>query len=621
MPALVQPKHPDRRYNHFLQPDYVRERLSLPTSFKDRILTKLTFLYGETFGETCYQELERILQVYFAHKSDQMLVDQKNFNPRQRFTEKDVILITYGDLVSDHDEKPLKTMKTLLHKYLHGVFNTIHILPFFPYSSDRGFSVMDFEEVDPRLGGWEDILELKSEFKLMFDGVFNHVSSKSRWFQEFLNQNPDFANFFTVFSTSNQISSDHLKLIVRPRTSELLSGFDTLNGKRMVWTTFSPDQIDLNFHNPKVLLKMIEIMLTYVRRGADLLRLDAVTYLWEELGTNCVHLEQTHTTIRLLRDILDAVAPEVALITETNVPHQENVRYFGNGSNEAQMVYNFALPPLVLHAFQNQDATQLTKWASGLEKISDQATYFNFLDSHDGVGVMAVKDILTPQEIEMMALRVMENGGYISYKDNGDGTLSPYEMNITWWSAINNEDSEESVKLQVNRYIASRAIALVMMGVPGIYLHGLLGSKNDAELVIEEKQTRSINRKNIKRNELINALESRESTTYQVTRQLTRLIRKRIKEPLFHPNACQKILALSDTVFTVMRYAKDSGDYLISVINITDQQQQLTVPIGKITSNTQSWIDLLSHTKFQANENQLHIQLQPYQIIWLKSNI
>jgi len=619
MPDSAKPKNDDRRYYHFLQPDYTRKPLELSPSFKEKTLARLEFLYGESCGGKCFLELERILQVYFAHKTDQMLDDHENFDPGNRFTEQDIILITYGDLVKDHRDKPLKTLNGLLNKYVQGVFNTIHILPFFPYSSDRGFAVMDFEEVDQNLGNWQDILELKSNFKLMFDGVFNHASSKSRWFQEFLNQNPDYADFFTVFSTSSQISADHLKLIVRPRTSELLSSFDTLNGKRMVWTTFSPDQIDLNFHNPKVLLKMIEIMLTYVRRGADLLRLDAVTYLWEELGTNCVHLDQTHSIICLFRDILDAVAPEVALITETNVPHQENIRYFGTGTNEAQMVYNFALPPLVLHTFQNKNAGQLMAWASGLEKISDQATYFNFLDSHDGIGVMAVKDILSPAEIELMALKVVENGGYISYKDNGDGSLSPYEMNITWWSAINNEDSDEPMEQQVNRYVASRAIALVLMGVPGIYLHGLLGSKNDAELVIEERQTRSINRKNINRDELISALENRSSTTYQVTRKLTRLIRKRNKEPLFHPNACQKILTLSDTVFIVMRYAEGSNDYLISLINITGQPQQLTVPLSNIKSNAQTWIDLLNRTKFQSKENQLNIQLEPYQIIWLKN--
>lgn len=309
-----------------------------------------------------------------------------------------------------------------------------------------------------------------------------------------------------------------------------------------MWTTFSQDQIDLNYHNPHVLLKMIEILLTYVRRGADIIRLDAVTYLWEELGTSCVHLEQTHAIIKLFRDILDAVAPHVAIITETNVPHKENIRYFGNGKDEAQMVYNFALPPLVLYSFQNENAKKLTEWAASLEKPSNEATFFNFLDSHDGVGVMAVQEILSQEEMDMMALRVVEHGGFISYRANPDGSLSPYELNITWFSAINNEDANEPMELQVKRYIASRAIALVLMGVPGIYLHGFLGSKNDADLVIEEKSTRSINRKTLNKKELLRSLENPETTTYHVTRQLVRLIEIRKRQRAFHPNSPQKSL-------------------------------------------------------------------------------
>ncbi len=609
----------DRRNFHYLQPDYQRPVYQLPENIRNDIFEKLKALYKEKCRQFCLDETARIMKVYYAHKTPQMLEWEKDFNPDERFTEQDVILITYGDLVRSPGEKPLQTMQELFSKYLQGVFNTIHILPFFPYSSDRGFAVMDFEEVDPQLGNWEDILELKSEFKLMFDGVFNHVSSKSRWFQEFLNQNPDFLDFFTVFSTKSQISPDHLKLIVRPRTSEVLSTFYTLNGTRMVWTTFSPDQIDLNYHNPRVLAKMIEILLTYVRRGADIIRMDAVTYLWEELGTSCVHLMQTHIIIQLFRTILNAVAPHVALITETNIPHTENIRYFGNGSNEAQMVYNFALPPLVLHTFQNENASYLTSWAASLKPVSKQATYFNFLDSHDGVGVMAVRGILPEKEIELMALKVLEHGGYISYKSNGDGTVSPYEFNITWFSAINNEDADEPASLQVARYIASRAIALVLMGVPGIYLHGLLGSKNDAELVIEERQTRSINRKNINKEELLKSLGSPESTTFLVTVKMIRLIRKRIRERAFHPNSPQRILDLGTAFFCVLRSTEDGREQILSIINITSKKRRLTVNLYKYGIRPEFWYDIIEKKKYPLENGIIKLSVKPYQIVWLKN--
>ena len=610
----------DRRYFHLQEPDYTKPIFQVPDYYAQRLKQKITFLYGEARLDGIYPELERIMKVYYAHKTPAMKEFDAQFNPEERFTEKDIILITYGDLVKTPNQKPLKTLSQLLETYLKGVINFIHILPFFPSSSDRGFAVMDFEEVDPHLGTWDDILELKKDFKLMFDGVFNHVSSKSRWFQEFLNQNPEYLNFFTVFSTKQQLSPDQLKLIVRPRTTPILTEFYTLNGKRLVWTTFSQDQIDLNYHNPRVLLKMIEILLTYVRRGADIVRLDAVTYLWEELGTSCVHLEQTHTIIKMFRDILDAVAPHVALITETNVPHKDNIRYFGNGRDEAQMVYNFALPPLVLFSFQNENAHKLTAWAATLKNPSREATFFNFLDSHDGVGVMAVQGILTPEEIEMMALRVVEHGGFISYRANSDGSYSPYELNITWFSAINNEDADEPMETQVQRYIASRAIALVLMGVPGIYLHGFLGSKNDADLVLEERQTRSINRKTLRKKELLQSLNNPETTTYHVTRRLVRLIEIRSRQRAFHPNSPQKILNISDSLFSVLRYTEDQKEIILTLVNVTSKPLKIEVNLlewGVLGNH--HWHDLISKKTFKTQDHILKLPIEPYAVLWLKA--
>jgi glycosidase len=603
---------------HYLQPDYNREPFLLPENVQKKIYKKLQFLYTKE-TDFCFNEIKRIIQVYAAHKSPEMLAWDKTINPQERFTEKDIILITYGDLIRNKREKPLHVLSEMCIHYLRGTFNTIHILPFFPSSSDRGFAITDFLEVDPQLGNWQDIMDMKHTFRLMFDGVFNHVSSKSHWFQEFLNQDPFFINFFTVFSTREEISPDHLKLIIRPRTTDVVTPFATLYGRRWVWTTFSSDQIDLNYKNPYVLIKMVEILLTYVRRGADIIRLDAVTYLWEELGTTSVHLDQSHMVIKLFRDILDAVAPHVVLITETNVEHKDNIRYFGNGYDEAQMVYNFALPPLVLHAFQTANAAKLRQWAKGIANVSRQATYLNFLDSHDGIGVMGVRNILTKEEIELMALRVLEHGGYISYKDNGDGTISPYEMNITWYSAINREDSDEPQELQIKRYLASRAIALAFIGVPGIYIHGLLGSKNDAESVLEEKQTRSINRKNINKQDLISALGNKNSTTHHIWYGMVKLIHARIKEKAFHPNAEQVVLDLPDSLFGILRQVTDQREAILAIVNVTDQEQKTDLDLKQVGIHGPIWRDLLSQLTFSPLNGCLALKFQPYQILWLKN--
>jgi len=603
---------------HLLEPDYSKPVLKISKSISNILKEKLKCLYGKNQSEKSYKEIERLLKVYYAHKRPEMIEWEKGVKNENRLSEKDAILITYGDLINYSGQPPLETLSEISQKYFKGAFNTIHILPFFPYSSDRGFAIMDFEEVDPNLGTWEDILNLKQDFRLMFDGVFNHVSSKSRWFQEFLNQNDEYADFFTVFNTTQKIPQDYLNLIVRPRTSDILTGYDTLNGSRLVWTTFSPDQIDLNFHNPKVLEKIIEILLMYIRRGADIIRLDAVTYLWEELGTNCAHLSQNHITIQLMRDILDIVAPHVALITETNVAHEDNIKYFGDGFNEAQLVYNFALPPLVLHTFQTENCKILNDWASGLKPVSKAATYFNFLDSHDGIGLMAVKDILTRKEIEMMALKVLEHGGYISYKDEGDGIASPYELNITWFSAINREDDNEPINLQVKRYIASRSIAMITMGVPGIYLHGLFGSKNEAEQVLEEKDRRSINRKNLSKEELLKTLNDKNSATQKITNAIVHLLKIRKSDTAFHPNARQKVLHISDSIMCVQRISEDKKNIVVAYVNVTNQNQSFRLDLKKEKLGHLKWKDIISNSKYKSEKNILEIPLKPYDMGWLK---
>ncbi|SHL03126.1 sucrose phosphorylase [Desulfatibacillum alkenivorans DSM 16219] len=617
---MARARRKGRQRFHLLEPDYERPLHKISEETAQGILEKLTILYGEEEARIYQSEVLRLMKVYYAHKSPEMIEFEQDFDAHNRFTEEDVILITYGDLLHDDRMSPLDTLTYFCERHLRGTINTLHLLPFFPYSSDRGFAVIDFEEVDPRLGTWEDIDQLKSDFRLMFDGVFNHVSSKSKWFAEFRDGAPDFQDFFIVFSTSEAISKEHLKIITRPRPTPILSEFSTYNGYKWVWTTFSPDQIDLNFKNPRVLLKTIQILLYYIRRGSDVLRLDAVTYLWHELGTHCVHLKETHAIIQLFRLIIDAVAPVAALITETNVPHDQNVTYFGDGSNEAHMIYNFALPPMVLHAFQNGDATALTKWASSLGQVSKTATYFNFLDSHDGVGVTPVKEILTSKEIELMAWRVIEHGGFISYKDDGDGNLSPYEMNITWWSAINREDADEDDDFQVKRFCASRSIALALMGVPGIYFHGLLGSKNDAEAVIAEKHTRSINRMVLDYSSLKEGLNNPESTTYKVVNQYGRMIAKRVKETAFHPNAPQDVLNLHPSVFCVKRTCQEAGQPLLALTNVSGDQIVVEIPCNTTGIHCNRFVEILSGDRrtFVTDKGfNLQLTMEPYDVFWL----
>ena len=509
------------------EPDFTRPRFELPDTIRERILERLRILYPEPVAQSAVTEIERILQVFYAHKPLGLIRREQDLNHADRFTERDVILITYGDLLHRKHQSPLKTLGDFCNAYLKGTINTLHILPFFPSSSDRGFSIIDFETVDPLLGSWGDIEELEARYQLMFDGVINHVSSKSRWFIEFLAGNPEYEDFFVWYAHEDDLTPAMRRMIFRPRTSPILTRYETLMGPRYVWTTFSPDQIDLNYRNPKVLLRVIEILLLYIRHGADILRLDAVTYLWDQPGTRCIHLEQTHQIIKLLRDIVSAVAPHVALITETNVPHEENIAYFGDGCDEAHIVYNFALPPLVLHTIYTGDARVLSKWVMSMTSPSETATFLNFLDSHDGIGLLGAKNILSPQDVDRICRQVEDHGGIVSYKTSEDGTNVPYELNITWYSALNKKQDGDPLRIQIKRFIASRAIALVLQGVPGIYLHSLFGTHNDHATVEATREKRVINRSIIDFHSILRSMSHPKSKKYRINKDLGKMIHAR----------------------------------------------------------------------------------------------
>lgn len=603
---------------HLEEPDYSREPLDVPRDIYKKIKTILSKLYGSAMASRWYPEIKRKMQVYYAHKTEEMIEDDSKYQPENRFTEKDMILITYGDLIASPGKRPLEVLYDVLTKNVPFA-TTVHILPFFPYSSDRGFSVKSYFAVDPRMGVWADIDKLGTRYELMFDGVINHVSSKSRLFQEFLNGNPEFEDFFIRFSTDHEMSPDHRKLILRPRTSDVLTKYNTLYGPKFVWTTFSEDQIDLNYKNIKVLLYVLDVLFFYVRKGADIIRLDAVTYLWSELGTSCAHLEQTHLVIQLFRLILDAVAPKVALITETNVPHEDNISYFGDGSNEAQMIYNFTLPPLVLYSLYSGSARKLSQWADSLRHVSDTATYFNFLDSHDGIGLLPVKSILDDQEIQTMIDRVIQHGGMVSYRTEKDGSQSAYELNITWFSALNKENSNEKVDLQIDRFVASRAIALVMKGVPGIYMSSLIGTRNDFDSVTKTGEKRSINRKTFHAEALQALLEDRNSTAYRLMLRLGILFNVRFLCSAFHPNASMKVLLDNEAVFAVVRQSVDKTKEVVCLTNISDEKQIFTLRKGDVDNWPAAFVNMFTSIKAPVSEAVCSITLNPYQVKWFEA--
>ncbi|MFO8150545.1 MAG: sugar phosphorylase, partial [Trueperaceae bacterium] len=457
-------------------PDAPRSRAAA-----DRVRGHLLALYGaEAADEWTPRLLERMA-------ATERRLPGAPTPPRERLGPDASVLITYADQVRSPGEPALRTLRRLLDGPLAGTTSAVHLLPFYPATSDDGFSVADYLAVDPANGDWDDVAALAAGRDLMFDAVINHTSAAHPWFRGFLAGDPRFRDWYVTADPGDDLSAT-----VRPRTTPLLTPFAAHDGVRHVWTTFSADQVDLNYRRPEVLSAVLDVLLSYVERGARLLRLDAITYLWKEPGTSCVHLPQTHEVIKLIRTALEACTPGVVIVSETNVPHAENVSYFGDGHDEAQMVYNFALPPLTLHAIASGDARVLRDWARGLENPSEEATYFNFLASHDGIGVRPVEGILARSEVAALAERVRARGGLVSVKSDVGGGESPYELNVSLFDALADPGAPEADG--VRRLLVAHALMLALPGVPGVYVHSLLGSRNDAEALAATGRARSINR-------------------------------------------------------------------------------------------------------------------------------
>jgi glycosidase len=559
----------------------------------------LTLLYGQEQGERIGRWLRERLQSFHAPQ------------PPPPLDQKDAILITYADQFQLVGELALKTLIHFANNHLQGSLSGLHLLPFFPYSSDDGFSVIDYRRVDPHCGTWEDIEHLRPNFRLMFDAVLNHVSVESAWFQGFLHGDPRYHDYFIELPPDTDLS-----VVVRPRTSPLLTPFETPGGRRWVWTTFSADQVDLNYKNPQVLQEMVDILLFYVEKGVNILRLDAIAYLWKEPGTPCIHLPQTHLIVNFFNALFKLIAPYVLLITETNVPHKQNISYFGNGHNEAHLVYNFALPPLVLHAFLSEKSRWLTEWASALSLPSTDVTFFNFLASHDGIGLNPARGILSEEQIEYMVARVQAHGGLVSSKTDADGASSPYEINVSYFDALSDPKSNEPMDLKVRRFLAAQAIMLALVGLPGIYVHSLFGTPNWQAGVEETGKKRSINRRKFDFNDLSHALGDPHTLQSRVYQGYLRLLKARAASRAFHPHGAQLILDAGEAIFALLRVSTSAREMAFCLHNLSSSHHLVDLSKLGAALVPGTWRDLLTGMRFDLSGRD-KLQLEPYQVFWM----
>ena len=570
-----------------------------------------------TFDKKVYSHLKIIYQNILSDEEINNLTDQifeitpqvKNDDRLENWNESDIFLITYGDSIVSAKDKKLKTLKKFVDEFIKPHFNNIHILPFFPFSSDDGFSITDYKKVRDDLGSWEDISLLSKDYRVMADIVINHASKQSEYFQEFVRGSYEYKDFFISLD-----ENEGFEEVVRPRSSDLFQEIEISNQKKYLWCTFSHDQIDLNFKNPRVLLFFIKLIYLYLKHGIKVFRLDAVAFLWKEKSTNCLNLLQTHEVVKLIRTILDHYNQNTLLITETNLPNLENLSYFGNG-DEANAIYNFTLPPLLLWTLLMGDSTALRKWSMSMPPAKEHTTYFNFIASHDGIGLRPTENILTDQERGTLIDIIKEFGGVISNRKKPDGTETVYELNIALLDAM--KGTFKGIDhMQVERFIACHAIMLSFEGIPAFYIHSVLGTTNDYELMKKNSQNRSINRKSWDINEIKNKLLDDKSINNQVYKSIINLINIRKKQPAFHPNAIQFTFNLGKNFFGIWRQSLDKKQSIFSVTNVTNIFQYLDLTELNLIES-EKWWDLISSK--DIDDIKSTIALKAYQTVWISN--
>lgn len=526
---------------------------------------------------------------------------------RNHWDQRDALVIAYGDSIVREGERPLRTLKHWLDQHADGLLTGVHILPFYPSSSDDGFAVVDYLHINPALGDWDDVLSIGAKYDLMADLVINHCSGESRWFKNFVHDQEPGRDYFATAT-----AGDDLSRVVRPRTSPLLREVEARGGPRRVWCTFSHDQIDLNFRNPEVLKRMVEIIRHYLDNGVRIFRLDAVAFLWKTPGTNCLNLPETHEIVRLLRTLIEHARADALIITETNIPNQENLSYFGN-SNEAHCIYNFSLPPLLVNTLVTGDCFYLKQWMMSMPPPQLGTAYFNFIASHDGIGLRPAEGLLSDEELQTLIDTMRRCGGRVSYRALESDRNKPYEINIALFDALRGTvDGPDD--WGVERFVCAHAIMLGLEGIPGIYIHSLLGTRNDREGLERAGHKRAINRRQWDADELAALLADSASAHAMVFRRIMALLAVRQRQAAFHPNATQFTLHLGRALFGFWRQSMDRRQSIFCVSNVSAQPRPLQLADINLTAY-QTWSDLISGEDCVSTS----VMLAPYRTVWISN--
>jgi len=561
--------------------------------------------------------LENIYKSHLPKKNIDLLKDQifvlikifnkKNLKEKIKISEKTSLLISYGDNINSNQKKSIRVFHSFYKKNLIKYFNTIHFLPFYPSSSDSGFAVKDHYKIEKKIGNWSDIKKISKFNNVMADIVINHSSARGLWFKNFLKKRKPGKDYFLTIDSKFDTSK-----VVRPRDHKLLKRIKIFNKTDYLWRTFSPDQIDLDFKNPSVLLRFIKIMIHLISNGIGIFRLDAIAYLWKKDNTKCINLKQTHEVIKLFRVITRLLNKQTLIITETNLPEKENLSYFGN-NDEANWVYNFSLPPLLIYTFLFESSAYLNKWSKRLPSTKLGNSYLNFIASHDGIGMRPTEGILNKKSLKNFLKRLKRNGSKFSYRKVQNKSKKIYEANITVFDALKKSDSDPNGNFFLERYVAAHAIMISFEGIPAIYFNSMFGKSNDEAKYVITGNNRDINRYKWNYKNIIKKLSDKTSKQSIFYQNIGKLLDIKRKQKAFHPNAKRLSINLGNKIFCFKRISLDKKQTIISITNCSSEPQY-----PKLDKKFNKWKNIIN-PKINFTDDKT-LELKPFETKWL-SNI
>ena len=552
-------------------------------------LRKIYPEHSEEEINSVWSQLLQILDPYHVNR------DTSELGNESIWDSSSVVLITYPDAIYRKDESTLKTLAEFIKNRLGGLSSVIHVLPFLPSTSDGGFSVSNHEKIEENFGDWNDLKNLAITHKVMADLVLNHVSASHPWVHQFLKTEEPGSSYIVAPS---QI--DIWEEVIRPRNSSLFTNVKTDKGFKNVWTTFGPDQIDVDWRNPYVFIEFLKLLVRYINNGSEWIRLDAIAFIWKEPHTTCLHLDPVHLIVKLLNKCLKIIKPSAVLITETNVPEDENLSYLTDG-DEANLAYT-------------GQTDLLNHWLSNWNELPTCTSLLNFTSSHDGIGLRALEGIMENNRVHNLLVESEKRGGLVSHRRMSNGKDQPYELNISWWSAMSHIGSDITL-LQFERFLLSQVFTLSLKGVPAFYLPSILASPNDLDTFRKTGQRRDLNREKFEANKLIDLLKNFDSPASKNISYLSHIVKVRSRLRAFHPEACMK--CISTDIDNCIIFQRGSGEDRVYVIcNMSEKCLNIKL-LNELDllelDSTKCLIDNITGSILNVDK----FQLNPYQVVWV----